>query len=96
MYEDAVTLVGNGMSVTLYLGLFLSTLIVVTSFYNLLKFEWKVWEIFWCYFCLRPMFKLKVFFACFKGEDFGSLWDFWGDYELFNGMLVILYLCVES
>jgi len=39
MYEDAVTLVGNGMSVTLYLGLFLSTLIVVTSFYNLLKFD---------------------------------------------------------
>ena len=25
MYEDAVTLVGNGMSVTLYLGLFLQT-----------------------------------------------------------------------
>lgn len=72
MYEDAVTLVGNGMSVTLYLGLFLSTLIVVTSFYNLLKFDWKVWEIFCGYFCLRPIFKFKLFFPCFKGEDLGS------------------------
>lgn len=42
MYEHAVTLVGKGTSKTLDLGLILSTLIVVTSFCDLLIFIFRV------------------------------------------------------
>lgn len=40
------------------------------------------------------MFKLKEFFACFNGEDLGSLYNFLDGDGLSKGILDILYLNV--